>query len=329
MLIGIILISIISYKYIELPFKKINYYFSKVFLLYQLLPSIIIVCVSLFVIKLYGVPSRFNNEIYLETSYLSDKYCNRKMKLDNCTFGDINQNPTRVILFGDSQAGSLTPFWDSIASKYNFSIKIITVDACYPLLNTTNMLPSSDHSLGSPILCANQINYISKNYNNFDVFILSGAFNRYINGSGKPQKFIFLNELNNTLKFLTEHGKKVIIMGNIPIDTSDSISLLIRHQIISNDNQVLKNKINMKSESELSNKIWKVSQQYQNIHYFDTATDIFSHIDTLPYYNGFLIYKDSKHLNQRGSELMAQYYLSQPQSIKLKQQLKMWGIIAK
>lgn len=323
----VVLLSIFTYKYIEQPFKFTKYSSIIIFIFYQWIPICLVLIFASLVIYYDGLINRFSSKINSTNLYLSTKYCNRTINLDGCIFGDKLKTPPKVIFFGDSHSGNLTPFWDKIASSYGFSIKIINNTSCYPLLDTVNKLPSTDKKLDSPVLCANQIEYISKNFNKYDVFVMAGAFSSYIYGSAQPDSFKFLSEFENTLKFLSQHDKKVVIMGDIPIDRSGAIPLLIRHEIISSESQTLRRRINMKFDNNAEGMIRSLAAKYPNVYYFDTNSNIFSNIKTLPFYNGVLIYKDSGHLNQNGSELLAKYYLSQPKQTVLEAKLLEWNVI--
>jgi hypothetical protein len=221
--------------------------------------------------------------------------------------GDVAQHPTRVILFGDSHAGSLSPFWNKIANSQGVSIKIITSDSCYPLLDTVNLLPSSEPTLFSKKICSNQIKYISEHISDYDVFILAAEWSRYESG-GKmvPSKFIFDTEFRNTLAFLKLHNKKVIIMGDVPFDQNNLIDSRIRNSILpwrQKENEIL----NMDSGAVVNNRIRRISESYPDVYFFDMIK-LISQIKSFPYENGILLYKDSDHLNQYGSETLAQYY---------------------
>lgn len=310
-----LLLSLLSYFFIELPIKKKRYSFKSALIKFQLVPLLIILSVAWCVIKGKGLPSRLSSTAQIQNMYLSKDYCHNSIH-GECVFGDVKQHPTRVILFGDSHAGSLSPFWSKIASNQGMSIKIITSDSCYPLLDSVNLLPSSEPTLFSKKICSNQIKYISEHASDYDVFILAAEWSRYESG-GKmvPSKFIFDTEFKNTLAFLKLHNKKVIIMGDVPFDSSNLIDSMIRNSILpwhQKENKIL----NLDSGAVINDRIRTIAETYSDVDFFD-MTKLASQIQSFPYENGILLYKDSDHLNQYGSELLAGYYLANKNIINL------------
>ncbi len=303
-----LLLSSLSYFFIELPIKKKRYSFKSAFIQFQLVPLLIILSIAWGVIKGKGLSDRLSSTAQLQNMYLSKDYCHNVIH-GECIFGDVKQRPTKVILFGDSHAGSLSPFWNKIANNQGVSIKIITSDSCYPLLDTVNSLPSSEPTLFSKKICSNQIKYISEHVFDYDVFILAAEWSRYESG-GKmvPSKFIFDSELRNTLAFLKMHNKKVIIMGDVPFDSNNLIDSMIRNSILpwhQKEDEIL----HLDSGAVINDRIKTISESYSDAYFFD-MTKLISQIRSFPYENGILLYKDSDHLNQYGSELLAQYYLA-------------------
>jgi len=301
-----LLLSSCSYFFIELPIKKKRYSFKSAFMKFQLIPLLIILSIAWYVTKGKGLPSRLSSTAQLQNMYLSKNYCHNVIH-GECIFGDVQQHPTRIILFGDSHAGALSPFWNKTASNQGVSIKIITSDSCYPLLDTVNILPSSEPTLFSKKICSNQIKYISEHISDYDVFILAAEWSRYESG-GKmvPSKFIFDTELRNTLKFLVQHKKKVLIMGDVPFDQNNLIDSRIRNSILPWPQKEDKT-LNMDSGVAINDRIRIISESYPGVYFFD-MTKLTSQIKSFPYESGVLLYKDSDHLNQYGSELLAQYY---------------------
>ncbi len=302
-----LLFSSLSYFFIELPIKKKRYSFKSAFVKFQLVPLLIILSVAWCVTKGKGLPSRLNSTAQLQNMYLSKDYCHNVVH-GKCIFGDVHQHPTKVILFGDSHAGSLSPFWSKVAMNQGVSIKIITSDSCYPLLDTVNALPSSEPTLFSKKICSNQIKYISEHVSDYDVFILAAEWSRYESG-GKmvPSKFTFDTEFMNTLKFLVYHKKKVLIMGDVPFDSNSIIDSRIRNSILP-WHQKYGDILKMNDGVVINDRIRTISESYPDVYFFDMIK-LTSQIKSFPYESGILLYKDSDHLNQYGSELLARYYL--------------------
>ena len=321
-----VLLSVTSYFIIELPIKHKRYNFKSALIKFQLIPLMFVVITSVVIVKTRGIPSRLNHDAQIQSLFLSDEYCHNEIN-GSCIFGDKSQLPTRVILFGDSHAGSLSPFWSKIAESYNFSLKIISTDSCYPLLNTKNNLPSSNSNLYSPVKCSNQIRYISEHVDDYSVFILASAWNSYFNSNEKITRFNFEQELNNTLTFLQQRGKKVIIMRDVPfVSNNGRVPMILRRDNSPWPLNAKDKLLQMDNNETMNNRLQKIVSRYPNVYYFDIVTNVTSHVKSFPYFNHLLLYIDHSHLNQYGSTVLAQEYLSSSNALHLKQLLESCGI---
>lgn len=92
-----------------------------------------------------------------------------------------------------------------------------------------------------------------------------------------------------------------------------------------NDSSFVKLRLN--DNSLANNQIKMMSKKFNNVYYFDVVSDITSHIESYPILDGFLVYLDPGHLNEHGSQELANYYLSSPQSIALHNLLESWNVI--
>lgn len=307
--IATFVLAIASYFLIELPIKKRRYSFKSAFIQFQLLPLIFIVAMAGLVIKNKGLPNRLSKQAQLQNIFLSGDYCHNisNGNYANCIFGNKLAKPTNIILFGDSHAGSLSPFWNKVAKQQGVSIKIITTDSCYPLLDDSRKLPSTERKLSSKS-CSNQIKYITEHINDYNTFILAASWERYESG-GKmvPSTFMFDSAFESTLKILSNNKKRVIVIGDIPVDTKNIIARIVRTSMLPWAHRY-RDLLKLESGTKLNQRIEKISLQYPNVYFFNTY-DLTAQIKTFPYDSGFLLYKDSDHFNQHGSEILADYYL--------------------
>lgn len=327
MLLIVILASCLSYKLIEKPFRYWNISFLKCLILYQMLPCLLILSIG-YLIKIHdGFPKRFSKEVLLETKFPGKEY---GYDSDGpVTLGDMKKTSAKVIFFGDSHGAQFAPFFDQFAKKYKFSIEMFFTSSCYPLLDGSDKLPSSDKNLHNPKQCAKQIKFITEHYNDYDVFILAGSYDSYVFGTAVPRNFSFLSELKNTIDFLLKHHKKIIVIGDTPRDTSSSVLKIIRCKAVfgqANFINLLKNKIDMSKSTSNSSIQILMLENSPDVYFFNTEEQFFEKINTLPFYKGVLIYKDASHINQYGAKLIAKDYLALPNN-ELKKKLKEWKVI--
>jgi peptidoglycan/LPS O-acetylase OafA/YrhL len=323
MLLIIILASCLCYKLIEKPFRYWNIAFLKCLILYQIIPCLLILSIG-YLIKIQdGFPERFSKEVLLETKFPGKEYGWGS----DVTLGYLENTPAKVIFIGDSHGAQFAPFFDQFAKKYKFSIELRFFGACYPLLDSFNKLPSSDKNLTNPVECARQINFVTAHYNDYDVFILGGFYDSYIAGDKAPRDFIFLDELRNTIDFLIKHHKKVIVIGDTPLDKNNTILYMIRREAVFgkvNFINLLQTKVSMiKSASNYSIQAL-VLKHSPNAYFFYTEETFFR--ENTPFYKNVLIYKDDDHLNEYGAKLIAKDYLALSNN-PLEEKLKEWKVI--
>lgn len=330
MLAVVFLIALGSYHFIETPLRSLKINFSKALCFYQILPFTLIFMIAVLAKETNGFESRYHDFFLKEITFPDKKYC-WTSDSPGCFLGKKQNTKPKVLFFGDSHAAQFFPFFDEIGKKYNFSIEALSAGSCYPLLNTVNSLPSHDKSLNTYTECNKIIEFVSTHYDNYDVFILGGSYNSYIekNASAHPNNFEFLDEFKNSIKFLTDHQKKIIVLGDIPYDPNNKILYFLRKQLFLKENisyEPAKPPILMKENSPVL--IKKITLSFKNTYFFDSNKELFSSIQTLPFYKGYLIYKDSTHLNEYASLLLADRYLASSKN-KLIEKLTEWKVIVK
>lgn len=299
-------LSIGSYFLVEIKIKTLKMSFVKLVSIFLVLPIMLIASLYFITMRTNGIPSRLDRKIQLQSIYLDKQYCQNQI-VGSCIFGDTNKIPTKVLLFGDSHAGSLSPFWNDIAKKNGFSIKIISTDSCYPLLDTRNRLPSHDPLLYSPKKCRAQIEYISEHVDDYNVFILAGAWHKYLlNGENTPKDFLFTDELINTLSFLQKKHKAVLIHEDLPLVMNGNVNSEIKLMNLRHTNDTMKFSV---QENNTNIVIDNIARRFDNVSLIKSSW-LIDGIHTYPYYNNLLLYKDNDHLNQYGSEVLAQEFLS-------------------
>ena len=322
-------LSMLTYTLIEQPMQQLKLKYHWVIILYVITPWIIITTTCYYIIHSRGYPNRFYPEEVEATKYLDSHYCHNHMTFNDCIFGDkLSKTKHNIILFGDSHAGNYTPFWEYIANNKHFQIQAISSDSCPPILDyKVSSYAFSDKFSISTKRCQTMLDYVMQNISNYDVFILAAAYDQYYDGKLKPLDFNFDEQLRHTLKFLQEHHKKVIIMGDFPNDMSGTIHYINRLTGLIHVRPDLSSQVRMESIPQSNIRLSQLATQYKNVYFFDSYNLIFKHITTLPYYNNSLIYRNDDHLNQHGAKLLANYFIESAQSEPLNKMLNKWGII--
>ncbi|MBC7006718.1 acyltransferase [Photobacterium sp. BZF1] len=242
MLCFIFLISIISWRFVELPFRQKSIFKTKLSLLSSsaLVSALILINGAAFVVS-DGYPNRLNKELSHNFAAKDDKWyhwtsCENIIgKLENgedlCNIGFKSSKKFRFILWGDSHAKSLASGVDLSADNNNFLGKLATKSACPPLLLIERLGRTHCHDFNQTVL-----NYISNNPE-IEVVILAARWTisahgtRYKQEHGKTVKLINIEEkehgnstnlelfevgLTNTIQALQALGKEIVIVHSIP-----------------------------------------------------------------------------------------------------------------
>lgn len=241
-MIGMIFtLSILSWHYIEKPFrKKKSQYSRKSIFITSSTVSVIILSVGFLIIFENGFPSRCTND--LEHIIIADKTAwkhwescgNAKSRINNnqelCNLGKDGIQPD-FIFWGDSHAQALAPAIDLSAKRIGLTGKLATQSACPPLMSIERPNRLSCNEFNKDVL-----QYISDNADIKTVILaarwaLSTSGTRYKKESGTPVKLIDIQststaDVSNTVLFeiglkrtidkLQELGKSVLLVKPVP-----------------------------------------------------------------------------------------------------------------
>lgn len=332
-LIGLtFVLSFISYFLIEKPLRKLKLGFKATLFLFQIVPMIAILMIAILVNHYNGIPQRIiSPQTRSETLFLDDSASkcfdgtNSKYEPNNCVFGAKLKTAPRVLLIGDSHAANYYGFWNEVARKYNFNFKFLAVGTCQPLIVLDKNIVPKTNNTGRR--CAKQASWFTANYSDYDVIILGGAWNSYTDGRVLAKNADYLKQQQQTFKYLNDHGKKVIIMGDISRVTPSDF---LNNQILVAQNFPLVHRlrpaIRLSDESE-NLTIKNLSKGLDNIYYFSVYANLINEISGYPYINKFLLYNDADHLNQHGSELLGKAYMDESSSKVIVEKLINWKVI--
>lgn len=305
--------SMLSWKFVEQPFRKSELSFSKTVLWLFLLPASVVSSFATFVAYSDGWPGRFSSrsdEMARDTTFLSPKFCFNEEKGD-CVLAP-NGKPAKVILFGDSNSGHYMPFWEEVGNANQFSIYSVSIDRCYPVLDVGNHLPSQNKSLPNSN-CGPFLRKVTERVNGFDVFVLGAAWSSYLND---PQKPHFREDLEATIQFLSSRGKKVFLMEQAPVFNPEAFDHYLRAKYFifgTKPSNELRAKL-VASTAEgvpVANKvISEIAAQYPNT-YFLRAVSRLRNPETMPFIDDELVFMNYGHLNEYGSRKLAKTILPQ------------------
>lgn len=144
LLLSTFLISVLSWKYVETPFRSLQVSRAYVFAVFAAV-TLTTIAFSLFIQFQGGSPGRFEQSVLVYANAENDKnpnqeLCNRpsldSLRQDKiCTTLAQADTAPRFILWGDSHADAIAPAFYALSRQYHINGYIATYDGCPPILN--------------------------------------------------------------------------------------------------------------------------------------------------------------------------------------------------
>ena len=310
-----IIISSLSYLYIEQPFrgKRGSEFISrtKVFI-YSGALLLILTISGFYGIVNDGLESRFSSKINVfdkaRVPDLKYKNCDGRPKSkDWCIIGN-KEKKAHTIFFGDSHLLSWAHAVDKIFIEKDEAAILGVLAACPPLFNViysgTEFIKNDD--------CVKKSleveNFLKKNKDIKNV-VMIGVWPAYfregittlvvdIEGKGKFKNTEAAKEgLKHTIKKINELGKKVILVGPVPI-YEGNVPLAHANSLILNKNF---KSTNFDSQIEFNSKFFDYVNKNDEDFYFVNPLKWICKPSCITLLEGNPIYFDSNHLNELGS----------------------------
>lgn len=276
--------SLLSWRFIERPFRYKKWSFKKTFLLFFVFPSFFVLMITLFS-KYLGLTK--NNLPPELTSYGGSELCHGVIH-KSCTRGDLTKKP-KALLIGDSHAAHLNYFFDELGKKYGFSIDVVTGSSCSPIFGyDENVLPEAAREP-----CRIVKRYIEDNYKKYDVILIGSNWTYHLGLSDLDEVDLnYLTKLKKMLKRLTREKKNAMLISQVPL-LKTHIFRGIKFKKLGLSVRVGENL----SYEKANEKIKNLSREFENIQW----TDISKPVKDSFFFGENPIYMDNQHLNKFGS----------------------------
>jgi len=264
--LALFILSILTYFFIEKPFrskKKIN---LKYFLLILLSVSIFLITISLSIIKNKGFEYRFpsDGKFNLDNLKYTEQVRLKKYELGNPSF--ISEDKKKILIFGNSHGRDFFNMFAlnrELFPKYEFSM----MDGQFRCLKFLNKKKLCKKKISKKMLDI---------FNQSDIFIIS---TRYTQRDFK--------EFEKIIQILSIYKKKIIITSNSPIFYFKNSRNLIdefyyKNQRLPNKEEKLiieKNKFKFKKNSNLDNQLLREISKKNNIRFLDKIDYICANIE--------------------------------------------------
>jgi peptidoglycan/LPS O-acetylase OafA/YrhL len=177
------ILSALSYRYIEKPFRNKDLIPGKILVIIASASFALLFCITL-ILSHYGNSFIVDNDRKIELAYLSATvaepnrgYCTDKIRNTNkfhyCEWQSDNLQAKNIFVWGDSHGSALMPAFELFKSKYN--IRFTHNTGCPPFPN----IERNDNINN----CVKINNLVLEHINNekYDMIIFAAAFNNYLN----------------------------------------------------------------------------------------------------------------------------------------------------
>jgi peptidoglycan/LPS O-acetylase OafA/YrhL len=307
-----ILLSIISYYFIEKPFRNKKFIINKYLILILSLFFFLIVLINIFVIKRNGLPDRLppflREDISLSKPLWDLLEKNKKVcgsDYPNCIFNPSGKSG-KVIILGDSQ---------STALAYNLKDRLIEKDFIFYVATQKGCPYVKDFSIlfnNAPLVYCNFIiqkqitDILINNPNSIVIYSATGSVfynkEKWVSISGQTN---FLEGINNTILDLIKLGNKVIILYPLPTAKVSVAHELFKNHL-KNKNMNINSSFNFfkKESSEVNNFLDSILDKNifriypSKIFCYDKTNECITHDEKNIYYT------DDVHLSYNGSQLV-------------------------
>ena len=274
--------SYISLRWIETPFRNKQWFSGTT--------KLRTVALFLGIIAPIMVSPRLNAAVEppLSIAYTRyadpDRICHGRVVGDCVRRAHAVSDALPVLVLGDSHAAQLNLFFDHVGERTGKRFRVISASSCVTIPGfDVDRIP--DYSRQD---CRNSIEY-AKRFLPESSEIIIAAMWQY-----QPQSKEFVAALNEFLSQTQSAGKRVTLLWQIPMLSSD-VQRLRRFEALG-----LRSDIRIHEEWAGANKIAsEIAGQYANVRFLEFSwNEMFK---TPPFYREELVYHDNHHLNEVGA----------------------------
>ncbi|MFH7766357.1 acyltransferase family protein [Acinetobacter sp. BSP-28] len=313
-----ILLSIVTYEFIE---KKISKKFinnNKSFIYLFMLPAIPVFLAYLYHINFYD---NKNKDTAHESSTFSIKCIdNSNHPLDSCYFGKKENSNIDILLVGDSHANSQSGMIDILAKKANlkgyeitFSVTAFLIDLDrYEINRKTNEIKKVEQFSNINTFIENHIKD-----NHYKYIVMGGHFPQiwersiYFSSSQEDRQQSrknFENSLNKTISFIIKNGAQPIIINDNPVLMNIDVNCHLR---LMNNKETCKFPRSMQDDyfKEWNIILESLKKTYPQLIIIDFTNIICNKNSCFSSLDNISLYRDQQHLTYEGSYIIGKRYL--------------------
>ena len=319
------ILSILSWKYIEQPFRQAPITaFKPIALKYYTIPGALLILISITGIYYDGYKQRFsptivNMEKALKTySSESRKMCHasyrrsEELPINECVFGESPNENVDLFVFGDSHANHLIPMFESLAKDAGIKGQDYTLDRCLPIFNLNW---GSNHHKAE--LCRKRNDTAAKHIqnNNFNYVALAASWpdietrriftNERVENNTEKERLI-TQKLTNTLQLIIDSGARPILIEDTPTLGGKSPKCPIKKSIF---NENLNCDIKLQPNKLFGTLISEMKEKFPQLIVIQPSQLFCNDLQCKMMIGDTPLYRDDDHLNEVGASLIGKIYL--------------------
>ena len=327
----IVVLSVLSYQYVEKPFKGDKRNFPTIVIKQFIVPSAVIMLICGLIIGssgygLYYFDHKYRVDIrtLIEKAQPAYKYefvCQsyhltaNMLTKPECIIGGADE-PT-VLLWGDSNAAYFIGALGELAKEYGFSFRNAVHSSCPPIIhNPQRFVPNNIKQS-----CGLSNKEVTRIIDDYDTVILAGAWNSHLGRN----KDMFVEAMQKSVSELVNSGKLVILMGRVPPIQSFDRDCGLKSLKIGNLDCSERTQVSRKRVQEVNSTIENIAR-LTGARYFD-VNDVLCTGDLCSgILDGQLVYHDPGHLSMGGSILVGTHLKGDENAFRIFSDIKGNGV---
>lgn len=294
--------TLISYYFVEKPFRSKAAGIGKVTLACAAVVVLAVVSVSAILRKDDGLYSDIKAADKYEFNCQVSRFTDSLLSEDRCVIGGGDGSQVGTLLIGDSNAGHLVGFFGEIAKTQGVAIRNATHSGCPPFPDG-----ASDQYVKQQVMdsCRQYNNAIWKEIPRYNTVIVSAAWNYYwrLNTKG------YIRYLSELVDKLARDQKKVILVLQVPyFDNYDRLCYQ-KARLVGGVDCVARGTSVISKESKINSDLTQFARRYPNVEIVTLRSAICDGDTCSAYMGGVPLYYDQGHLSMQGSQELGRYFV--------------------